>query len=89
MQLDRNRDGRFRGENEQPVRTGKDIARGTTIEPVGKVPASLGWTGSCFVDEHADGSRSIYWRVRMIDGDMTSGEVRAQIDRLEFRLLAK
>jgi len=63
--------------------------RATAIKPVGKVPAPLGWTGACFVDEHADGGRSLYFRVRMIDGDMTSGKVRAQIDRLEFRLHAK
>ncbi|MFT5688264.1 MAG: hypothetical protein ACI9F9_001126 [Candidatus Paceibacteria bacterium] len=59
----------------------------TSIEPIGKVPAPLGWTGSCFVDEHADGSRSLYWRVRMLDGDMTTGEVRVQVDSLQFRLI--
>ena len=62
--------------------------RVTTVEAIGEVPAPLGWTGSCFVDEHADGSRSLYWRVRMIDGDMKTGNLRAQVDRLEFRLLA-
>ncbi len=58
-----------------------------TVEPIGDVPAGLGWTGKCFIDEHADGSRSLYWRVRLIDGDMTSGEVRARADHLGFRLV--
>jgi hypothetical protein len=64
-------------------------SRANTVEPVGKAPAPLGWTGSCFIDEHADGSRSLCFRVRMMDGDMTSGEIRAKVDRLEFRIIAK
>ncbi len=62
-------------------------SRATTVRPLGEVEAPLGWTGACFVDEHADGSRSLHWRVRMIDGDMTTGEVRAQTERLDFRLV--
>jgi len=63
--------------------------RATMVEPIGKVPAPLGWTGACFIDQHRDGSRSLFFRVRMIDFDMTTGEVRAQVDRLDFRLLSK
>lgn len=47
----------------------------------------LGWTGSCFVDFHNDGTRSLFWRVRFLDADMTSGEVRAQVEQLDFRLV--
>ncbi len=63
--------------------------RATTVELIGNVPAPLGRTGPCYVDEHADGSRSLYWRVRLIDFNMTNGEVRAQVERLQFRLRAK
>jgi hypothetical protein len=56
------------------------------VKPIGKVADPLGWTGSCFVDHHADGSRTLHWRVRLLDGDMTTGEVRAQVKELEFRL---
>ncbi|KAA3605525.1 MAG: hypothetical protein DWQ01_19600 [Planctomycetota bacterium] len=56
------------------------------IQPVGEVPAPLGWTGFLFVDQHVDGSRSLYWRVRFLDGEMTSGKIKAQVDRLRFRL---
>jgi hypothetical protein len=52
------------------------------------VPDGLGWTGTCYVDEHADGSRSLYWRVRLIDADKTTGEVRAQVEQLDFRLIS-
>lgn len=60
----------------------------TGVEPVGEVPQPLGWTGTAFVDEHVDGSRSLFWRVLMIDGDMTTGDVREEVDRLTFRLIA-
>jgi hypothetical protein len=50
--------------------------------------ANLGWTGSCFVDKHADGSRSLYWRVRLLDADKTTGGIRAQIEQMEFRLVS-
>jgi hypothetical protein len=56
------------------------------VEPLENVPSPLGWTGSCFVDEHADGTRSLYWRCRMIDFDMTTGKIRKQVRRLGFRL---
>jgi hypothetical protein len=59
------------------------------VKPMHDVPDGLGWTGTCFVDEHADGSRSLYWRVRMIDGDMPTGEIRAKVDELEFRLITR
>lgn len=52
-----------------------------------KAPAApLGWDGKWFVDDHADGSRSIYFRVRMIDCDVANGAVRRQVDELRFRL---
>lgn len=60
-----------------------------TVEPLDEPPTPLGWTGRCFVDEHADGSRSLYWRVRLIDFDMTSGEIRAEVEQLRFRLRAE
>ena len=59
----------------------------STVKPVGKITASLGWTGACYVDHHADGSRSLFWRVKFFDGDMTTGSVLHQADRLEFRLM--
>lgn len=56
------------------------------IELVDSPPPPLGWDGRHVVDEHADGSRSIYFRVRLIDGEMATGEVRQQLDRLRFHL---
>ena len=58
------------------------------VKPLTEVPAGVGWSGKCFVDEHHDGSRSLFWRVRMLDGDMKTGEIRSSIDQLEFKLIA-
>ncbi|MCB9889822.1 MAG: hypothetical protein H6836_09620 [Planctomycetes bacterium] len=55
------------------------------VEPVGS-PAPIGWSGKFFVDEHADGSRSILWRVRLIDFDVPSGKVRAEVAKVKMRL---
>jgi hypothetical protein len=62
-------------------------ARFTGVEPLEKPASPLGWTGSCFVDEHADGTRSVYWRCRFVDFDMTTGQVRGQVGKLGFRLV--
>lgn len=48
--------------------------------------APLGFEGRWSIDEHADGTRSVYFAVRMIDFDMDAGLVRKQVDRLRFRL---
>jgi hypothetical protein len=57
------------------------------VEIAGEAPAGLGWHGACHIDEHADGTRSLFWRVRALDGDARSGELRAQLKSLEFRLV--
>lgn len=56
------------------------------LEAVEKPKAPLGWAGRFFVDEHADGSRSVFWRVRLVDFDMTKGAITQQVDSLSFRL---
>ena len=68
------------------VRTKRRIDK---LEAIDNPDGALCFGGKFFVDEHADGTRSIYWRVRLIDFDMESGEVRAQRSRAEFRLRAK
>lgn len=68
------------------VRTKRRIDK---VEAIDNPDGALGFGGKFFVDEHADGTRSIYWRVRLIDFDMESGELRAQRSRAEFRLRAK
>lgn len=56
------------------------------ITALTRVAAPLGWDGRWFVDEHADGSRSVWFRVRMHDGDPSTGKVLAQAESLRFRL---
>lgn len=56
------------------------------LEAVDKPEAPLGWAGNFFVDEHSDGSRSVFWRVRLVDFDMTKGQITQQADKLSYRL---
>lgn len=65
------------------VRTTKHV---TGLEAVDPPAEPLGWDGRHFIDEHADGSRSIYFRVRMLDYVPESGAIKAQLERLELRL---
>ncbi|MFT7516692.1 MAG: hypothetical protein ACI84O_000477 [Myxococcota bacterium] len=57
-----------------------------SIKLVGKTEGNLGLASACYVDLHHDGSRSLYWRVRLLDADMTTGEIIAQAPQLEFKL---
>ena len=61
----------------------------TSIEAVDVVSAPLGGTGRFFIDAHDDGTRSVFWRVRLIDFDMTKGVVASQVDKLRFRLVTR
>ncbi len=57
------------------------------VELVGPPPAApLGWDGKWFVDEHGDGTRSVFWRVKLVDFEMPSAKILAKLDRLNFRL---
>jgi hypothetical protein len=56
-----------------------------SVEPVQSLPAPLGWTGKQVVDEHADGTRTYHWRVRLMDFDQKSGKIVNQADRLDLR----
>jgi hypothetical protein len=66
-------------------RTDLEIA-GLWQEP--SVPAPLGWpTGDYFIDEHRDGTRSVYWRVRYLEFDRSTGEITQQAERIDYTLL--
>lgn len=57
------------------------------IEQITRVPEPLGWNGKFWTQEHMDGNRSIYWRIRMIDVDMPHGKILKKIDKIKFRLI--
>ena len=59
----------------------------SNVQPLTETLPPLGWSGTCYVDKHSDGSRSLYWRVRLLDSDMTTGQIHAQLDRMQFRLV--
>ena len=59
------------------------------IEQVQKVPAPLGWNGSYYTDEHADGSRTYRWSVRMADFDQMKGSITNAFERLDYQISYK
>jgi len=65
-------------------RTAKRIK---AIEQVQSPPKPLGWTGNYVVDEHADGTRTCHWRVRLVDFDQPAGKIRSKVDRLDYRIV--
>ena len=56
------------------------------IEQVQEPPAPLGWNGSYYADEHADGSRTYRWSVRLADFDQVKGTMVNAVERIEYRI---
>lgn len=59
------------------------------VEAVGSHDPAGGFDGKCFVDEHEDGTRSLFWRVPLVDFDMESGTLGEPRESAVFRLLAR
>ncbi len=58
----------------------------TTVVPDSEHPAPLGWGGGAHIDEHHDGSRTLRWRVRLLDYDMSNGDIMHAMSTARFRL---
>jgi hypothetical protein len=54
------------------------------IEQVQNPPGPLGWNGSYYVDENADGSRTYRWAVRLADFDQTKGSMVNAVEKLDY-----
>ena len=65
-------------------RTSRKVER---IEQIQMPPKPLGWTGKYVVDEHADGTRTYRWRVRLVDFDQPKGKILSQVERLDYRIV--
>ena len=65
------------------VRTERAVTGLTALD---QPAAPTGWDGRYFVDEHPDGTRSVYFRVQLVDFDMSTGKVREKLERLRLRL---
>lgn len=65
------------------VRTERKASR---LEPIDPPAAPLGGSGRLFVDEHADGTRSLFVRARFVDFDMDEGRVSSSVDTLRWRV---
>jgi hypothetical protein len=85
-------DTRWDGEHKRNLETPYFVVKFTMrqrvsrIVPVGAPPKPLGWTGHFFVDDHGDGTRSIFLRVRLVDFDMDAGRLLNAVDTLHFRV---
>ena len=65
------------------IRTARRIKSITQMQSLAK---PLGWGGKYWTDEHADGTRSYRWRVRMIDFDQKTGKIVSKVDRVDYRI---
>ena len=54
------------------------------IKQVQTLPKPLGWNGAYYVDEHADGSRTYRWSVRIADFDQIKGVMVNTVDRIDY-----
>ena len=66
------------------VRTSEKVVG---VEQLGEVPKSLGWCGKFWIDEHHDGTRSVFWRVRPVAVDIFSGKIISRLQQVRYRLL--
>jgi hypothetical protein len=64
-------------------------AANAKLEKTSESPAGLGWTGLVHVDEHSDGSHTLIWRVRLLDFDVETGSIAAQLSSQSFRIVYK
>jgi hypothetical protein len=85
-------DSRWDGEHQRNLETSYFVVEFATrqhvsrIVPIGPPPKPLGWTGHFYVDDHGDGTRSIFFRARLVDFDMDAGRVLDAVDTLRFRV---
>ena len=65
------------------IRTSKRVKGVRQVQSPAK---PLGWGGKYWTDEHADGTRTVRWRVRMLDFDQIQGKIVSKIDRIDYRV---
>ena len=65
------------------IRTSRKIK---SIKQAQNPPAPLGWGEKYWSDEHADGTRTYRWRVRLLDFDQATGKITKKIDRVDYRI---
>lgn len=49
-------------------------------------PSPLGWSGKYKVDEHQDGTRTIYWMVRFEEFDGKTGTFKQKVQKIDYTL---
>ena len=68
------------------LKTDKHLA---SIRQLTKLPKPLGWSGKFWVDKHQDGTRSIFWRVRIFNINDYTGKTTEPGGPITFKLTMK
>ena len=69
------------------VRTAGHVTAVTQVtQPKLPTDSDLRWSGHYYVDEHADGTRTLRWLVPVLDFDMVAGKVRRRLPPLQFKI---
>ncbi len=73
-------------DKEETFMTASFTTRGhlIAIKQVQTLPKPLGWNGAYYVDEHADGSRTYRWSVRIADFDQIKGIMVNAVERIDY-----
>lgn len=58
----------------------------TTLTQLSSPSSPLGWRGQHYLDLHQDGSKTVLWRVRLLDYNMETGELINQLDQVSYQL---
>merc|ERR1711870_158754 len=58
----------------------------SNIVKLDEAPLGLGWSGKFLVDEHGDGTRTVIWRIRLLDYQTETGIINDQLSSQSFRV---
>jgi len=57
-----------------------------SLKVIDRVKSPLGYGGHFHVDEHHDGNRTVWWRVRMLDYNERTGQIRDRVKQQRYKL---
>lgn len=57
-----------------------------SLKVIDRVKSPLGYGGHFHVDEHHDGNRTVWWRVRMLDYNERTGRIRKRVKQQRYKL---
>jgi len=57
------------------------------LKKLDEATGNLGWQGEAYIDEHFDGSRTMIWRIRLLDYNTETGAIVAKLDQQSYHIL--